>query len=135
MSETTGTSMNRNHYKVFSEGNIAGLTISNRLVRSATWDPSILTARQWIGLEKMAAMVHQARPDCKVIAQLEVGYAERGPSSLKKLVSVRITRNCAKKRRSGWLHDEKIRQNECFDTRRSAPAPGTFHRSQNCCWM
>jgi hypothetical protein len=41
--------MNRNHYKVFSEGNIAGLTISNRLVRSATWDPSILTARQWIG--------------------------------------------------------------------------------------
>jgi hypothetical protein len=36
----------RDHYKIFSEGSIAGLTTSNRLIRSATWDPSILTARQ-----------------------------------------------------------------------------------------
>ena len=39
-------SMNRNHYKIFSEESIAGLTISNRLIRSATWDPSILNSRQ-----------------------------------------------------------------------------------------
>ena len=38
--------MVRNHYKVFSAGVIAGLSIPNRLVRSATWDPSILTSRQ-----------------------------------------------------------------------------------------
>jgi hypothetical protein len=30
-------SMNRNHYRIFSEGSIAGLTIPNRLIRSATW--------------------------------------------------------------------------------------------------
>ena len=40
------TNIDRNHYKIFSEGSLAGLTISNRLVRSATWDPSILTSRQ-----------------------------------------------------------------------------------------
>lgn len=123
-------SIDRNHYKIFSEGALAGLTISNRLVRSATWDPSILTSRQMTeevlslyrnlalggvgaiitggfpvyrgrfpeedsnkpacfyadlrvnGLEKMAQVVHQARPDCKIIAQLEVGYLDAGPSSL-----------------------------------------------------
>jgi 2,4-dienoyl-CoA reductase-like NADH-dependent reductase (Old Yellow Enzyme family) len=37
---------NRSHYKIFSEGFIAGLTIPNRLIRSATWDPTILTSRQ-----------------------------------------------------------------------------------------
>jgi 2,4-dienoyl-CoA reductase-like NADH-dependent reductase (Old Yellow Enzyme family) len=36
----------RNHYKVFSEGKIGSLTLSNRLVRSATWDPSILYSRR-----------------------------------------------------------------------------------------
>ena len=40
------TPMDRNHYKIFSEGCIAGLTIPNRLIRSATWDPSILSSRQ-----------------------------------------------------------------------------------------
>lgn len=37
--------MNRGHYKIFSEGKIGSLTLSNRLVRSATWDPSILPER------------------------------------------------------------------------------------------
>ncbi len=36
--------MDRSHYKLFSKGSIAGMTLSNRLVRSATWDPSILAA-------------------------------------------------------------------------------------------
>ncbi len=123
-------STDRNHYKIFSEGSIAGLTISNRLIRSATWDPSILNSRQMTedvlnlyrnlalggvgaiitggfpvyrqrfpeedssqpfhfysdlrvnGLEKMAETIHQARSDCKVIAQLEVGYVDAGPSSI-----------------------------------------------------
>ena len=122
--------MNRNHYKIFSEGSIAGLTIPNRLVRSATWDPSILPTRQMTdevlnlyrnlalggvgaiitggfpvyrerlpeedsgqpvrlysdlrvnGLEKMAEAIHRARSDCKVFAQLEVGFVEAGPSSI-----------------------------------------------------
>jgi len=38
--------MQRNEYKIFSEGKIGHLTLSNRLVRSATWDPSILKSRQ-----------------------------------------------------------------------------------------
>jgi len=38
--------MDRNHYKLFSTGTIANLTLPNRLVRSATWDPSILNTRQ-----------------------------------------------------------------------------------------
>ena len=122
--------MDRNHYKIFSKGSIAGLTIPNRLIRSATWDPSILTSRQMTeevlnlyrnlalggvgaiitggfpvyrerfpeedpdqpvrlyadlrvnGLERMAQVVHQTRPDCKIIAQLEVGYVDAGPSSV-----------------------------------------------------
>ena len=122
--------MDRSHYKIFSPGVIAGLSIPNRLVRSATWDPSILTARQMTeevldlyrnlalggvgmiitggfpvyrerfpeeeaqkpvypysdlrvnGLEKLARAVHQVRPDCKVIAQLEVGYLDAGPSAI-----------------------------------------------------
>jgi 2,4-dienoyl-CoA reductase-like NADH-dependent reductase (Old Yellow Enzyme family) len=122
--------MDRNDYKIFSESSIAGLTIPNRLIRSATWDPSILSSRQMTGevldlyrnlalggvgaiitggfpvyrecfpkedldkpvclytdlrvngLEKMAQVVHQAHPDCKIIAQLEVGYLDAGPSSI-----------------------------------------------------
>nr|NIN01082.1 hypothetical protein [candidate division Zixibacteria bacterium] len=38
--------MQRSHYKVFSEGKIGSLTLPNRLVRSATWDPSILYQRK-----------------------------------------------------------------------------------------
>lgn len=38
--------MQRSHYGVFSEGKIGSLTLPNRLVRSATWDPSILYERK-----------------------------------------------------------------------------------------
>lgn len=34
------------------------------------------------GLEQMAWVVHQARQDCKIIAQLEVGYLDAGPSCM-----------------------------------------------------
>ncbi len=36
---------NREHYKLFSKGQIANLTIKNRLIRSSTWDPSIIHRR------------------------------------------------------------------------------------------
>ncbi len=38
--------MRRDNYKIFSEGKIGHLTLLNRLVRSATWDPSILKGRK-----------------------------------------------------------------------------------------
>jgi 2,4-dienoyl-CoA reductase-like NADH-dependent reductase (Old Yellow Enzyme family) len=38
--------MQRDNYKIFSEGQIAKLSLPNRLVRSATWDPSILKNRR-----------------------------------------------------------------------------------------
>ena len=38
--------MPRHHYKIFSEARIASLTLPNRLVRSATWDPCILRERK-----------------------------------------------------------------------------------------
>jgi 2,4-dienoyl-CoA reductase-like NADH-dependent reductase (Old Yellow Enzyme family) len=38
--------MRRDHYEIFSEGKIGTLTVPNRLVRSATWDPSILVRRR-----------------------------------------------------------------------------------------
>ena len=122
--------MGRSHYRIFSPGTIAGLRLPNRLVRSATWDPCILTSRQMTedvltlyrnlalggvgmiisggfpvyrerfpdeepglavrcytdlrvnGLEQMAQIVHQACQECKIIAQLEVGYLAAGPSSM-----------------------------------------------------
>ena len=37
--------MSRRNYKIFSEGQIGSLNLKNRLVRSATWDPSILGGR------------------------------------------------------------------------------------------
>ena len=37
--------MSRHEYKLFSEGQIGPLKLTNRLVRSATWDPSILGGR------------------------------------------------------------------------------------------
>jgi 2,4-dienoyl-CoA reductase-like NADH-dependent reductase (Old Yellow Enzyme family) len=122
--------MDRSAYKIFTEGVIAGLTVPNRLIRSATWDPSILGSRQMtedvlnlyhnlaIGgvgliitggfpvyregfpeeetdkpvhlyadlrvkeLEKMARVVRQSSPNCKIVAQLEVGYLESGPSPM-----------------------------------------------------
>ncbi|MFX0093272.1 MAG: NADH:flavin oxidoreductase, partial [Candidatus Hodarchaeota archaeon] len=36
----------RSHYRIFSKGSIGHLTLPNRLVRSATWDPSILSTRK-----------------------------------------------------------------------------------------
>jgi len=38
--------MQRNDYTLFSAGKIGSLTLPNRLVRSATWDPSIIHSRQ-----------------------------------------------------------------------------------------
>ena len=38
--------MKRHEYEIFSAGQIGNLTLSNRLVRSATWDPCILGRRQ-----------------------------------------------------------------------------------------
>lgn len=122
--------MNRETYQIFSPGAIAGLATPNRLVRSATWDPSILAAREMqdevlalyrrlaeggvgmivtggfpvyrerfpdedhpapyftypdlrvSGLEKLPQLVHQAITGCKIIAQIEVGYIDSGPSSI-----------------------------------------------------
>jgi 2,4-dienoyl-CoA reductase-like NADH-dependent reductase (Old Yellow Enzyme family) len=38
--------MGRHEYKIFSEGEIGNLTLPNRLVRSATWEPSIINSRK-----------------------------------------------------------------------------------------
>lgn len=38
--------MRRDHYRIFSQGHIGPLELPNRLVRSATWDPSILVRRK-----------------------------------------------------------------------------------------
>ena len=38
--------MKRDRYRTFSEGVIGALKLPNRLVRSATWDPCILTHRR-----------------------------------------------------------------------------------------
>ncbi|MCG3226251.1 MAG: NADH:flavin oxidoreductase, partial [Candidatus Heimdallarchaeota archaeon] len=38
--------MRRDNYAIFSEGKIGKLKLLNRLVRSSTWDPSILSIRQ-----------------------------------------------------------------------------------------
>jgi len=38
--------MRRDSYRIFSEGKIGNLALPNRLVRSATWDPSILGIRK-----------------------------------------------------------------------------------------
>ncbi|MFX0118651.1 MAG: NADH:flavin oxidoreductase [Candidatus Hodarchaeota archaeon] len=38
--------MRRANYTIFSEGKIGSLKLKNRLVRSATWDPSILRSRK-----------------------------------------------------------------------------------------
>ena len=121
--------MGRDHYKLFSEGQIGKLRLANRLARSATWDPIILKRREMVadvlaiyrdlaaggvgliitgglnvfresepgsseppgktysyrdlrvnGIEKLAEAVHTQSRDCKVFAQLEVGYLGAGPS-------------------------------------------------------
>lgn len=123
--------MSRHDYTLFSPGQIANLTLRNRLVRSATWDPCILKDRQMtdevvelyrnlarggVGLiitgglpmasegfpfsddpdrtlrlyadlrikdaGRLAEAVHDAAPDCRVVAQLETGHLSRGPSAI-----------------------------------------------------
>jgi 2,4-dienoyl-CoA reductase-like NADH-dependent reductase (Old Yellow Enzyme family) len=123
--------MRRNGYKIFSEARIGDLTLSNRLVRSATWDPSVLKRRQMTeqvlnlyrelavggvgliitgdwpvmtaemasgktsdegtysygdirieGIDRLAEVVHRARADCKIVAQLARGQIGPGPSDI-----------------------------------------------------
>jgi 2,4-dienoyl-CoA reductase-like NADH-dependent reductase (Old Yellow Enzyme family) len=45
--------MSRHHYKIFSPATLGTLTLPNRLVRSATWDPAILGSRR-VGDETLA---------------------------------------------------------------------------------
>jgi 2,4-dienoyl-CoA reductase-like NADH-dependent reductase (Old Yellow Enzyme family) len=129
MKAAKGVLMGRDHYTLFSEGRIGKLRLSNRLVRSATWDPIILNRREMVpevlaiyrdlaaggvgliitggldvysqaepgssappgkthtypdlrvsGIEQLAETVHAESRDCKVIAQLEAGYVDAGPS-------------------------------------------------------
>lgn len=132
--------MQRGKYAIFSKGTIADMELTNRMVRSATWDPSILGTRQMSdevltlyrnlaqggvgmiisggfpvyreklpdenstkpafnyfdlrvnGLENLPKVVHQARPECKIIAQLEVGYLDAGPSPILNPFSKKPTR-------------------------------------------
>jgi len=120
-------------YRIFSGGRIGNLVLSNRLVRSATWDPSILGTRNMTdevlnlyrelavggvgliitggfpvyesrppgeeagqaaktyddlcvdGIERLADVVHRSRPGCKIVAQLETGYLNAGPSTIPSL--------------------------------------------------
>ena len=122
--------MRRDGYKIFAEGKIGNLVLPNRLVRSATWDPSILTIHKMSdevlnlyrelavggvgliitggfpvyesrlpgdeagkglstyddlhveGIERLAEVVHRSRPDCKIVAQLETGHLNAGPSAI-----------------------------------------------------
>ncbi|MBN1887806.1 MAG: NADH:flavin oxidoreductase [Thermoflexales bacterium] len=118
--------MRRDKFKIFSEGAIGALRLPNRLVRSSTWDPSILGIRRvtdpvldlyralalgGVGLiisgglpvyrerfpgetspdprtyaelcvadiDRLAQVVHTSGPG-KIVAQLEVGYVDAGPS-------------------------------------------------------
>ncbi len=119
--------MRRDTYKLFSAGRIGPLTLPNRLVRSATWDPAILGRRQmieevldlyrqqalggvgliiagglpvyeerfldkggWVpcsykdlrveGVEQLVTVVHGVGTGCRVVAQLENGSLQAGPS-------------------------------------------------------
>lgn len=123
--------MDRSHYKLFSPARLAGLDLPNRLVRSATWDPSILPGRLMTeevleiyrnlarggvgliitggfpvarmanpgetptkgaflhyqdlridGIERVVAIVREARPECKIVAQVETGYLGAAPSTI-----------------------------------------------------
>jgi len=135
--------MRRDSYKIFSQGRIGSLTLSNRLVRSSTWDPSIFRFRKATdevlslyrelalggvglivtgglpvfrerflgedsgksafgygdlcvdGIEKMADIVHAARADCRIVAQVEVGYLNAGPSELPSPFTADKTRSLA----------------------------------------
>jgi len=49
--------MRRDQYTIFSEGKIGTLMVSNRLIRSATWDPSILRKRRMT--DEVVALYHR----------------------------------------------------------------------------
>lgn len=131
MAEHQVSSMKRDRYAMFSQGSIGGLTLRNRLVRSATWDPSLVldgavthdvleryrslavggvgliitgglnivperVARRLNsgkpyqyddvrveGLSRLPAVVHEAAPDCRIVAQLESGAAGLVPSDIR----------------------------------------------------
>lgn len=121
--------MRRDHYALYSAGRIGTLQLPNRLVRSATWDPMILSRRAMAdevldvyrrlavggvgliitggltvyreslpdgpeppgrtyryadlrvaGIEKLAEAVHALGDGCRIVAQLEAGYLNAGPS-------------------------------------------------------
>lgn len=121
--------MRRDHYALYSAGRIGTLQLPNRLVRSATWDPMIVSRRAMadevldvyrrlavggvgliitggltvyreslpggpeppgrtyryadlrvVGIEKLAEAVHTLGDGCKIVAQLETGYLNAGPS-------------------------------------------------------
>ena len=122
--------MSRQSYKIFSEGKIGPLKLPNRLVRSATWDPSILNGRgmnegvlniyrrvaaggvgliitgdfsvlpsnfleadfgtglfsyesvRIHGIEQLVETVHEAAPQCKLIAQISADYPGIAPSAI-----------------------------------------------------
>ena len=127
-----GGTLGRSGYKLFSEGAIGKLQLFNRLVRSATWDPSILSNRQMTdevvsvyrdvarggvgliitgdfpvlskdmfeqdgqpptsfayddvaidGLDRLVEVVRECGNNCRLIAQLEGGYADIGPSDVR----------------------------------------------------
>ncbi|MHA1941624.1 MAG: NADH:flavin oxidoreductase [Candidatus Hodarchaeales archaeon] len=132
--------MRRYNYEIFSEGKIGELVLLNRLVRSATWDPSIVNkgrmtdevlnlyrdialggvgliisgglpvfqeqavidrSKKWIieytdlrirGIEQIPIIVHKARQECKIIAQLENGNLSAKPSVIKSPFSRRKNR-------------------------------------------
>jgi 2,4-dienoyl-CoA reductase-like NADH-dependent reductase (Old Yellow Enzyme family) len=123
--------MQRNDYRLFSTARIANLALPNRLVRSATWDPSIIHSRHMTdevldlyrklatggvgliitggfpvieqdmlgggdsveracsyddihieGIDRLASVVHRSGTSCKIVAQLEAGYLDAGPSAI-----------------------------------------------------
>ena len=122
--------MQRDDYKIFSAGRIGSLMVPNRLVRSATWDPSMLGKREMRdevvqlykkvaeggvgliitgdfhvvprgmldgdsvgrrpsyedvrirGFGRLAGVVHDSAPGCKIVAQLSVGYPGVAPSDV-----------------------------------------------------
>jgi len=123
--------MRRDHYRIFSEGRIGTLTLPNRLVRSATWDPSTLGTRKMSeqvvdlyrevaaggvgliitgdfsvvpegfleavrsgrrafsyedvrieGIGRLADVVHNTAPRCRIVAQISGDHPGVGPSDV-----------------------------------------------------
>ncbi len=123
--------MRRDHYRLFSEAKLGRLRLSNRLVRSATWDPGLFCTRRmddrtldlyrqvaaggvgliitgdystvpegslaaidpaaiaasWeqvaiAGYGRLAEVVRQTNPACKVFAQISADYTGVAPSAM-----------------------------------------------------